>query len=415
VSQRTTDTAPGSLVPLSLFEGDAVNRLFALLHLGSRRPRHLLGRAAVLVALTWFSVALIALIKGPPYVGLQIDGSNFFADFAAYAQFIIALPLFVVAEAIVGRATRDAGEEFAQSGLVRDRNRPALALLHRDIERLRKSWWSDIACWLIGSLLSAAVIVTEFLHPPAHTWHTYVHGGIRYLSAPGYWEFFVALPLLNYWWLRHIWKILLWCRYLYGVSRLPLDLVATHPDRTGGVGFVSEVQGHFAWVILAYGISNVAATVGYKLALENASIWDPPVWGPIAGFVIGAPLLFLLPLFMFTKQLFRAKRRALKLYRARVMEHARLFEKQLLPRSTEEIKTFSGAVDLNVMSQFSKLFESCEKMRVVPFDLRSMSQLIASTLGTVLSILPAKHLELPLGRFLEFVVKVAELLGHTGH
>ncbi len=401
--------------PLSLFEGDLVNRIFARLHLGSRRPAHLLGRAAVLMALTWLPTAVMALLSGPPYVGLQIDGSNFFADFAAYAQFLVALPLFVLAEAIVGRGTRDAAAEFAESGLVREGDIEKLSTLHSAIERRRKSWWSDVICFGIGCLLSAAVIWTELLHPPAHTWHTYVEDHVRYLSAPGYWEFFVALPLLNYWWLRQIWKIVLWCRYLYGVSRLPLDLVATHPDRTGGIGFISEVQGHFAWVILAYGISNVAATVGYKLALENASLWDPPVWGPIVGFVIVAPLLFLLPLFMFTKQLFRTKRRALKLYRERVMEHARLFEAQLLPRSAEEIKTLSGAVDLNVMSQFSKLFESCENMRVVPFDLKSMSQLFASTLGTVVGILPAQHLEQPLGRFLEFLVKITEFLGHGSH
>ena len=63
----------------------------------------------------------------------------------------------------------------------------------------------------------------------------------------------------NYIWMRLIWKITLWIFYLYRVSRMRLELHPTHPDLTGGIGFISEAQGRFALFILAYGISNVAA------------------------------------------------------------------------------------------------------------------------------------------------------------
>ena len=78
------------------------------------------------------------------------------------------------------------------------------------------------------------------------------------LSAAGWWEFLIALPLLNYWWLRWIWKIGLWSWYLFRLSRFRLRLVAADPDRTGGIGFVSDVQTRFGLVILAYGVTNVA-------------------------------------------------------------------------------------------------------------------------------------------------------------
>src|SRR5882757_5843072 len=128
---------------------------------------------------------------------------------------------------------------------------------------------------------------------------------LPFLTAAGLWEFCIALPLLNYIWLRFIWKIFLWCYYLYRVAYLDLELHPTHPDLTGGIGFVSETQGRFALFILAYCISNIAATVGYEIAVLNYDFATLPVWGPVVGFAIGAPLLFTLPLFMFTKQLFR--------------------------------------------------------------------------------------------------------------
>jgi hypothetical protein len=208
--------------------------------------------------------------------------------------------------------------------------------------------------------------------------------------------------------LRIAWKSLLWTEYLRAVSRLRLDVVATHPDRVGGIGFVSKVQGHFAWVLFAYGISNVAATVGYEMAIEGVDLWIPPVWGPVLGFVIVGPSLFLAPLLMFTRQLRRTKRRALRLYRERVMEQVRLYESEVLPRPAAERADVASLVDVQAMNQFSQLFERVESMRVVPFDFRSMGQLFASTLGTVASILPAQHVGASLSGTLGYIVKIVD-------
>jgi hypothetical protein len=191
--------------------------------------------------------------------------------------------------------------------------------------------------------------------------------------------------------------------------------VATHPDRVGGIAFVSRVQGHFAWILFAYGISNVAATVGYEVAIEGVDLWIPPVWGPVLGFVLIGPLLFLAPLLMFTRQLNVTKRRALRMYRERVMEQVRLYEAQVLPRSAAERAEVELVVDVQAMNQFSQLFERCESMRVVPFDFRSMAQLFASTLGTVATILPAQHLAVPLSNGLQYVVKIFEFFSKVGH
>jgi len=397
---------------LSLFDGDCVNRSFGWLGLGPRRPRQLVGRALLLIGLTWVPLAALSVWGKPPFYGTQLVPSNFFADFAAYAQFLLGLPLFVLAEAIVGTAANDAGREFVATGIVRARDLGTVDRLHHRVAILRTSTWGELACVALGYAFSLAILVTEFREGKGSTWHTYVDQGVRHVSAPGMWEFFVALPLLNYWWLRHVWKIAVWCYYLFRLSRLRLALVATHPDRTGGIGFISSAQGHFAWIILAYGVSNVAATVGYELAIERVDPWIPPVWGPILGFVIVAPLLFLLPLFMFTRQLYRTKRRARRLYRARVMEYARLFESTVLPQAPSARTSPATMLDLGLMARFSELFERCEHMRVVPFDFRSMSELFISTLGTVATILPALRFTQLLSQLLSIAGKLGALFAH---
>ena len=403
---ETTSTI--RVAPLALYEGDRLNRLLGRIGLGPRRPKHLLWRSVLLLSVTWLPMALLATWEGL-YRGLA---NNFFADFAAYAQFFIGLPLFVIAEAVVIRATGEAGIEFATAGVLRH---PAKLLqldeLHRDVSRLKNAAWIDVACVLMAFNLSGWIVGAELLrHGPLENWHTaWRDSSTRALTVTGWWAFGVAIPLLNYWWLRHVARIFIWTHYLYRVSRLRLDLLATHPDRTGGIGFISDVQGHFAWVIFAYGLTNVAAPVGYELAVLGVDLWIPPVWGPLLGFIIGAPLLFTLPLFLFTRRLAITKMLARRRYRRLLTGQTRRMESKVMPLQAQRRVTPEVA-DFGVVTQLSQLFERIEAMRVVPFDFRSLLQLLTSSLGSVVTVLPLLHVEGSIGRILEALVKILERL-----
>jgi len=138
-----------------------------------------------------------------------------------------------------------------------------------------------------------------------------------------------------------------------------------------------------------------------------------PVWGPIVGFIIGAPLLFTAPLFMFTKQLYRTKRRAMSAYRERAVEHLRHLEKRWLHNerreaAPEEMRQFAEHSTLDA------LYNRIHHMRVVPFDLRSFSQLIGSTLGAMSTLLPLLHARGEANEIMELVTKLFERLG-AGH
>ena len=150
--------------------------------------------------------------------------------------------------------------------------------------------------------------------------------------------------------------------------------------------------------------------MGYEIAVQNYDFTIMPVWGPVVGFIVGAPLLFTLPLFMFTKQLFRTRKRALAAYRERVTEHSRLVETRWLfgdrtQSSQEEIR------DLAEQSTLGTMFARIERMRVVPFDLRSFGQLVGSTLGAMATLLPLLHTK---GETAAIVEAVGKLLGHVG-
>src|SRR4029077_2504368 len=127
VSERLP--APRTRVAFSLFEGDLVNRLFARIRLHERRAVTVLLRCLVLVATTWGVVAIAALFVTD--IGGVPPPENFFKDFAAYLMFVVGLPLFVIAEPIVGEHTREAADYFLVAGIVPAGDAPLLNTLHR--------------------------------------------------------------------------------------------------------------------------------------------------------------------------------------------------------------------------------------------------------------------------------------------
>lgn len=373
-------------IPFSLFEGDLVTRIFQRLGMGSYRATDLVKRSLCLIVLTWGVLAALAVWSNVHWT--QGPGKNVFLDFAAYGQLLLGLPMFLVAERVIDWQTREAARGFVTTGVVEPGDAVRLVRINWKLKQARHQVWPDVLCIIAGYALTAAWMIPE-MYNDRLTWHAMVQSGDhQVLTGPGVWELICVGPLTTYWWLRWSVKVLLWTWYLYQVSRLRLNLVPSHPDRTGGIGFLSDTQTKFGWVILAYGVSYVAPTILYKLKFEGATMYVLSIWGYAASFAIGAPLLFTLPLFMFTRQLFQAKARALEVLQERSMERAKAFEEKWLKAcSSGHYELMSGS-DLAGLNALNQVYDHIHKMRVVPFDLRSFSELVGSALGPLVPLLP---------------------------
>ena len=70
------------------------------------------------------------------------------------------------------------------------------------------------------------------------TWYATMEGGSPTLTLPGFWFFWVSNPIIQFLLLRWLYRLLIWTRFLWQVSRIPLSLMPTHPDRNCGLGFL---------------------------------------------------------------------------------------------------------------------------------------------------------------------------------
>jgi hypothetical protein len=388
----------------SLFRNDPLNRIFHRLHLRSTGILGVIVRSAFLILLTWLPMALFALWEG---VALgNAPRENFLCDVAAIGQFLIGIPLFLFAEYKIDGKLAGTARHLNHAGLVRSEDVASVKEAEHQIARARKWRTPDLCCLLLGYLFTACWILPE-LYNDIQTWHALGPAGNQSLTWAGAWDAFVCVPLLNYWWMRWVWKIALWCWYLYRVSRLELRLVASHPDQTGGLEFLSGAQTEFGIAIFAFGCGVVGASVAYKIIIEEAPLTVFAVWGPMAGFALFAPLCFLLPLFMFTAQLKKTKKEALFQFEVQAAESARAFqERWFKARRPKDDEILIGPY-LTFLANLNTVYANVKKMRVVPFDLRSASELFASTGAPLVPIIfHIVHVQMP--DWLEFLLTLVK-------
>jgi hypothetical protein len=87
----------------------------------------------------------------------------------------------------------------------------------------------------------------------AATWYSPAVGPGAEFSAAGWWLAYVSLPVFQFLLLRWYFRLFVWARFLWQVSRLDLRLLATHSDGVAGLAFLGSVSHAMAPLAAAHG------------------------------------------------------------------------------------------------------------------------------------------------------------------
>src|SRR6266705_2184368 len=110
-------------------------------------------------------------------------------------------------------------------------------LLRREIEALnytREFTIYDEVCF------GVLIIWRHYMALATATWYATPTAEGSKLSLAGIWYGYLSLPLFQFLLLRWYFRLFIWTRFLWQVSRIELSLVPTHPDRVGGLGFLTR-------------------------------------------------------------------------------------------------------------------------------------------------------------------------------
>jgi hypothetical protein len=128
------------------------------------------------------------------------------------------------------------------------------------------------------------------------------------LGFGAWWYLYMARPLFAMLFLGWVWRLVLVYVLFWRIARLPLSLVPTHPDRTGGLDFIGYMPTAFVPLVFALGCvlgAHWAHDLVYHDVTVKALQWQMGI------FVVVAVALSMSPLLVFAGPLRRARMRAL--------------------------------------------------------------------------------------------------------
>ena len=96
-------------------------------------------------------------------------------------------------------------------------------------------------------------------------------GREKHLAAAGYWYEFVSLPIFRFILFRWYFRLFLWYQFLWRVRGLPLHLNLYHPDRAGGLGFLTGSIFAFAPILIAH-TTFLAGVIGDRIWHAGATM-----------------------------------------------------------------------------------------------------------------------------------------------
>jgi hypothetical protein len=310
--------------------------------------------------------------------------------FGIHARFLLALPLFFVAEATVEAAIHRIVPQFVRSGLVDDALRPRFDAILHDAARLRGSW--------IGVVVILGLVVASLFADMGHVAENHELSWAAADDAPPtlgfaqFWFAYVARPIFILLLAAWLWRLFVLAHTFARIAKLELRLSPTHPDRVGGLGFVEALPIGLAPLFFALSVV-VAARWAHDALYHGLDVMTLRV--PAAGLLVICLLVGLFPLLSFAGSLRVLRRQSLLAYGALLAEHGRLVERRWIqrdPAAQGDIPLLS-APEIGPVADTISLYEAVGRTRPAPISRRS---LIPIAIAVAVPLLPVFATQIPI-------------------
>jgi hypothetical protein len=308
----------------------------------------------------------------------------FLTDIEVHTRFLLALPLLILAELVVHQRMRPVARQFLERGLIPERSRARFDLAIASAGRLRNSVVAEVLLLALVYLVGILYVWPRYIALKVPTWYAVPAGGGQHLSPAGWWFVYVSLPLFQFILFRWYFRLFVWIRFLWQVTRGELNLVPTHPDRAGGLGFLSGTVIAFAPVLMAHGVL-LAGLIANRIFFYAARL--PDFKAELAVVVAFLLVIVLGPLLLFTPHLGRARRVGLREYGTLAQRYVREFDDKWLRGGAPADERLVGSADIQSLADLGNSFELVRSMRMMPFTRDVVLQLAVITLLPVVPLL----------------------------
>lgn len=366
----------------SLVLGGPLYQLFRRVHLSGNTLELVRRRVIAGVLLAWVPLLVLSALEGK-LLGVTA-AVPFLLDMEVHVRFLVALPLLIAAELVVHQRMRLVVKQFLERKVIPEGGRRRFDAAIAAAFRLRNSLLAEVL--LIAFVYGLGVLVFWRLYTALNTtsWYMVPTGTGSSLSLAGIWYGYVSLPIFQFLMLRWYFRLFIWARFLWQVSRIDLSLAPLHPDRVGGLGFLSQTAYAFMPLAVAHG-ALLSAMIANRVLHLGAALTEFKV--EIALVVIFMQCLVFAPLFLFAAQLAEAKRTGLREYGTLAERYVREFDAKWLRSGAPPDEPLVGSADIQSLADLGNSFEVVRGMRLALFTKDAVLQLAAATLVPMVPLL----------------------------
>ncbi len=365
----------------SLVLGGPLFQLLRRTHLADDALMLVRQRIVVISLLAWLPLLLLSALEGNLWGG----GTSvpFLFDIEVHVRFLVALPLLVLAELVVHRRMRPLLQQFVERNLVPESAMPRFEAAVVSAFRLRNSVLAEVLLISIVYGVGVLFIWRHYVALDTATWYATGSAGGSQLSLAGMWFGYISLPIFQFLLCRWYFRLFIWARFLWQVSRIELSLLPTHPDRLGGLSFISGQIYAFTVLAVAHG-ALLAGNLANRIFFLGAELLQFKV--EIAVLVVFMMCVVLGPLLFFTPQLAQAKRKGSREYGVLAERYAREFDAKWLRGGAPANEPLLGSSDIQSLADLGNSFQVVREMRIVPIKRDDLLRLVGATLAPIVPL-----------------------------
>lgn len=358
-------------------------------------------RSIAFIAITWVPLLIFAVWEGRA-IG-PTPRLSFLLDFATHARFLVAVPLIFAAEAIVGPRICSAERRFAQGGIVQPSDHPTLLAAISRARRRRDAAFPEVL-FLAIALFGAWFFTVEQLGGVGETtWHSIrASDGTQFLPA-GVWYYFMAIPLVQFFLLRWLWRLTIWTLFLRDMSTLQLRLLPSHADRCGGLGFLGTA--HVSLAIFPFAMSCVfASELAFRIKFEGLGVPTLRSMTPLLiAYIIFVEIVTFGPLLVLSPLMASVRLQGLRAYGTLVQQHNEMFHRKWIEGHRPAGEGPLGNADMSSLVDLGSSFDVVRQMNFFP---AGRGQMIQVAVIACLPGLPLAFLVLPFAEVLRLLAGV---------
>lgn len=212
-------------------------------------------------------------------------------------------------------------------------------------------------------------------------------GGTYHFTPAGWYGLAVGAPLWNFLLGLALWRWLMWTLYAFKLSRQRLKLLASHPDKRGGLSFLGLMVMAFSPIAFAAS-SVIASNWRHEILHHGAHLADFRLSAIVLVMIIA--LLAVGPLLFFVPRLAALRQRGILEYGILGQLHSSEFHEKWIKHRAGHEADFLVAPESNTLTGFGNSYEKIGQLNPFPVDMGSLYGLAAAVAVPALCVVLAQ-------------------------